>query len=478
MTERTLYWYDYETFGVDPRRDRAAQFAGMRTTESLEPIGQPLVLYCQPADDFLPSPEACLITHITPQLAQQRGVGEAEFIRRILEEFSRPGTCVAGYNNLRFDDELTRQLLYRNFHDPYEREWKNGNSRWDLIDMMRLCAATRPEGIEWPRNDEGNVSFRLDRLTQANAISHGNAHDALADVQATIAIASLVKTNQPRLYDYVYSLRSKPQVEAQLDTVSRKPVLHVSSRYPAGQGCLALVSPLCRHPTDSNGIVVCDLRMDPDQWTHLSAEAIQARVFTRQEDLPEDSPRIPLKVIHVNRCPVVAPATTLEPELARRYGVDLEAVQRHWHKLQGERELSAKLAKVFAQKNPVPETDPDFMIYSGGFFSESDRRLMALVRGSNAEQLSRLDIPFKDARLPEMLFRYRARNFPHTLNQEEQQHWHRFRRQRLADPQMRDSFEQSMESARKLCTTDADHQVLDNLQKYVTTLLAGVASQV
>jgi len=477
VSERTLYWYDYETFGVDPRRDRAAQFAGLRTNESLEPVGEPLVLYCQPADDFLPSPEACLITHITPQLAQKQGVTEAEFIRRIHEEFSRPGTCVVGYNNLRFDDELTRQLLYRNFYDPYEREWKNGNSRWDIIDMLRLCAATRPDGIEWPRNDDGHISFRLERLTQANGIAHANAHDALADVQASIAMAGLVKKHQPRLYDYVFNLRAKQQVEAQLDTVSRKPVLHVSSRYPAEQGSLALVSPLCRHPTDANGIIVCDLRMDPDEWMHLSAEAIQARVFTRHEDLPVGTSRIPLKVIHVNRCPIVAPATALEPELARRYGVDLEVVQANWRKLQGQRELAARLTKVFEQKNLPPETDPDFMIYSGGFFSESDRRLMTLVRGSSADQLSRLDIPFRDTRLPEMLFRYRARNFPHTLNQDEQQRWQQFRRNRLADPRSRDNFEQSMETARKLCAIDADHQVLDNLRHYVTTLLAGISSQ-
>ena len=191
MSANSIYWYDFETFGNNPRRDRASQFAGIRTDEDLNIIGDPLVMYCKPANDFLPNPMACLITGITPQLTLEKGIAEAEFTRRILEEFAQPGTCVAGYNSIRFDDEVTRQLLYRNFHDPYEREWKNGNSRWDIIDMVRLCAATRPEGIEWPKKEDGSNSFRLEELTKANGITHAEAHDALSDVLATIEFAQV-----------------------------------------------------------------------------------------------------------------------------------------------------------------------------------------------------------------------------------------------------------------------------------------------
>ncbi|MBT3197510.1 MAG: exodeoxyribonuclease I, partial [Gammaproteobacteria bacterium] len=205
MTTTTLLWHDYETFGADTRGDRPVQFAGIRTDLELNPIGEPLMVYCRPAADYLPQPEACLITGITPQEALQKGESENTFIQQVVEELGAPGSCGVGYNSLRFDDEITRNTLYRNLYDPYEREWKWGNSRWDIIDLLRLTRALRPEGIEWPLYEDGRPSMRLEHLTVANGIEHGMAHDALADVYATIAMARLVKQKQPRLYHYVFS---------------------------------------------------------------------------------------------------------------------------------------------------------------------------------------------------------------------------------------------------------------------------------
>jgi exodeoxyribonuclease-1 len=96
-----------------------------------------------------------MVTGITPQEAREKGVNEAEFARRIHDLFTVPNTCVVGYNNIRFDDEVTRNIFYRNFYDPYAWSWQNRNSRWDLLDIMRACYALRPEGINWPENDEG-----------------------------------------------------------------------------------------------------------------------------------------------------------------------------------------------------------------------------------------------------------------------------------------------------------------------------------
>jgi exodeoxyribonuclease-1 len=422
----SIYWHDYETFGADPRRDRPSQFAGVRTDEALNVIGQPLQLYCQPAPDFLPHPYSCLLTGITPDKALAEGVPEAEFTRRILAEFAQPQTCGAGYNSLRFDDEMTRQLLYRNFHDPYEREWKNGNSRWDIIDMTRLCCALRPEGIVWPRREDGAPSFRLEELTAANGIGHENAHDALSDVLATIALAKLIRDRQPRLYDYVYQLRDKTQVLAQLDVLSKKPVLHVSSMYSAAHGALALVAPLTRHPTDKNGIIVYDLRQDPAQWMHLSVEAIQRRLFTRQDALEEGELRIPLKVLHVNRCPVVAPASLLDGPTADRFGIDLAKARDYWQMLVDNPEAIMKVASAFDRAHAQqdgPAEDPDFMIYSGGFFGADDKRAMAQIHTAHPEELALWRQPFRDARLSEMLFRFRARNYPDRLTPDERQRW-------------------------------------------------------
>jgi len=466
MAAKSIYWYDFETFGSDPRRDRAAQFAGLRTDEDLNIIGEPLVIYCKPASDFLPSPEACLITGITPQLAMEKGENEVEFIRQIHKEFSQPDTCVAGYNSIRFDDELTRQLLYRNFYDPYEREWKGGNSRWDIIDMIRLCAAVRPEGINWPLDDKGFISFRLEKLTQANNISHAGAHDALADVLATIEMAKLVKLNQPRLYDYIYKLRAKSQVNVMLDIVNKKPVVHVSAMYPSSRGCLALVSPLCQHPDDKNGVIVYDLQEDPDNWISASPEEIRDRVYTRQEDLPESVRRIPLKTLHLNRCPVVAPMSILDDDKTSRFGIDKDACNRHWQILAREQDLPVKLRKPLERTGLASESDPDFMIYSGGFFSEGDRKLMGVIRESSPGQLAMLNLPFRDKRLAEMLFRYRARNFSETLDIDDQQRWESYRSQKLTSGNYRLEFDETIE---RLISVDIDEgktKILNSLVEY------------
>ncbi|MDP2140440.1 MAG: exodeoxyribonuclease I [Gammaproteobacteria bacterium] len=478
----TIYWHDYETFGADPRRDRASQFAGVRTDEQLNIVGDPLVMYCKPAPDMVPHPEACLITGITPQKALAEGVHEVEFIRRIHEEFARPLTCVAGYNSLRFDDEMTRQLLYRNFYDPYEREWKNGNSRWDIIDMVRLCCALRPEGINWPQKEDGSPSFRLEELTAANGISHADAHDALSDVLATIALAKLIKDRQPRLYEFVYQLRDKNKVQSQLDIISKKPVLHVSSMYPASRGSLALVAPLTRHPTDKNGVIVYDLRVDPTDWMNLSVEEIQRRLFTRQDDLEEGETRIPLKVLHINRCPVVVGSNLLDDSLARRYEIDLVKARQYWQMLVDNPQATASVASAFDRDfepaaGKVTPPDPDFMIYDGGFFGAADKKAMQQIRGSSPVELAEWRQSFTDRRLDEMLFRYRARNFPEFLTADERARWSTFCQQRLHRPQDErgagvslQELQNELSRLRELHPTEDKRRLLDELEAYALGL--------
>ena len=473
MNNSSIFWYDFETYGDNPRRDRASQFAGIRTDEALNIISEPLVMYCRPSDDFLPNPLACQITGITPQQAQAKGLNEAEFIKNINEELSKPETCVAGYNNIRFDDEMTRQLLYRNFFDPYEREWKNGNSRWDIIDMVRLCAATRPEGINWPKKEDGSNSFKLEQLTAANQIEHAGAHDALADVLATIELAKLVRKHQPKLFDYVYRLRHKQKVQTKINLDRRTPVLHVSATYPSRLGCLALVMPICVHPQNNNGIIVYDLREDPDNWMGLSSDEIHSRVYTSTDQLAKGVNRVPLSTVYVNRCPVVASPAVLEPNRASLYELDIEACREHWQLMQSTVGIGNKIRDVFKNEKFEQEADPDYMIYSNGFFSDNDRSLMQTVRATNPNDLGRLDLPFQDGRLHEMLFRYRARNYRKLLNQNELERWNCFRQQRLTDKNARQRYDRDMELAKEKIV-GGDEQVLSDLQRYVDELTINI----
>jgi len=432
----SYYWHDYETFGVDPQRDRPVQFAGFRTDLDFNPVGVPLVLYCRPARDVLPTPEACLVTGITPQQAWERGVPEAEFIAAISRELSQPGTCALGYNTLRFDDEVTRNVLYRNFYDPYEREWRNGNSRWDIIDMVRATAALRPEGIQWPKDEQGRPTFRLESLTAANGIEHRDAHDALADVCATIELAKLIRARHPRLYDFIQRHRGKQEAAKLLQLGTFMPLLHVSEKFPSERHCLAVIVALAPHPGNANGVVAFDLSFDPGPLLDLDADEIRFRLYTPARELPAGIERIPLKTVHLNRSPVLAPMSVLRIEDRERLGIDVDRCLLHLEKIKRASGIESKVRNVF-EAQPAEQqnaADPDFMIYRGGFFGDADRRRMAEIRALSPAQLARRHFDFDDPRLPEMLFRYRARNWPDTLDQEEARRWERFRHERLAQP--------------------------------------------
>lgn len=470
MAEKELYWHDYETFGTDPQRDRPAQFAGVRTDEDLQEIDEPLVVYLKPSEDTLPHPDACLITGITPQLAEARGLCEAEFIRLIHQQIARANTCTLGYNTLRFDDEVTRNCFYRNFYDPYAREWQNGNSRWDLIDVVRAARALRPDGIDWPINEQGVPSFRLDQLTVANGIAHQSAHDALSDVYATIAFAKLLRQVQPRLFQFLWQNRLKSSALGLLKLGSYEPVVHVSGRYPAAKSCLAVVVPLSFHPVNGNGIIVYDLSADPEPLLELSPEEIRRRLFTATQDLPEGISRIPLKTVHINKCPVLAPLSVIRPADAERLELDLGACFIHLDKIKSATGLSTKLTAVFNEKRDFPlESDPDLSIYSGGFFCDADKKIMTCLRMLPPDQLAGTRFKFTDSRLPEMLFRYRARNYPESLNDEENARWKDFCMRRLTgrEPGASITFGDYFKRLQELKSEEqTDKEIIKSLERY------------
>ncbi len=474
MTQ-TLYWHDYETFGLDPRRDRPAQFAGVRTDYDLNIIEAPLAIYCKLADDYLPQPESCLVTGITPQIAAAKGLPEAEFISLIHRQISRPGTCTLGYNSIRFDDEVTRNVLYRNFFDPYAREWKNGNSRWDIIDLVRAARALRPEGIEWPVYEDGRPCFRLEELTAANGLQHDSAHDALSDVRATIEFAKLLKKAQPKLYQFVFEHRVKSQVLSLLKVGSRTPVLHVSGMYPSEKGCIAVVLPLGGHPTNNNGMLVYDLSIDPEPLLSLPAEEIHRRIFTATEDLPEDVQRIPIKTVHINKCPLIAPLSVLRDRDAERLQIDPDEWRANLDKIKRSKGLSEKLSGVFGVGAFADQNDPDLMIYSGGFFNDADKAAVEMVQNTTADQLSSLQLHFRDKRLPEMLFRYRGRNFPETLTIDERQRWRTFCQDRITNKQnpasaiVIEDYLAKIADLRK--STEGNSALLADLEQYAHDLL-------
>lgn len=422
--EKTFYWFDYETFGISPAWDKPAQFAGQRTTLDLQPVGEPIILYCTPPEDYLPNPHACRVTQMQPDDIAKRGTNEKEFIASVVAELGHPGTCSIGYNSIRFDDEFTRHTLFRNFHDPYEYEWKEGNSRWDLLDVVRLARALRPEGINWPTLDDGTPTNKLELLSVANNIEHAHAHDALSDVEATIGMAQLLKQQQPRLFDYAMTHRDKKSIAAILNYQQRKPCIHVSGMISGAFGHSSIVMPLAKHPVNQNGVIVLDLRTDPTELFELTATQIAARVFVSNNDLGDEE-RIHLRTIAINKCPVLVPLQTMRAEDAERLNIDLNKQLKHADILAKHctNEFVDKLQQAMTQTWESTSVDVEGSLYSGTFFSQADKQRFAKIQRSPASKLSDMAGLFDDPRATEMLFRYRARNFPATLNEEERADW-------------------------------------------------------
>ncbi len=427
----SFLWYDLETFGRDPRCSRIAQFAAVRTDDDLRETEAPISLFCKPADDLLPSPMATAITGITPQRALAEGLVEAEFFARVHEAMALPGTCSVGYNSLRFDDEFIRFGLYRNFFDAYEREWRNGNSRWDLLDVLRLARALRPEGLEWPLRDDGHASFRLEDLAKANGVREGMAHEALSDVRALIALARRLKDAQPRFWDHVLKLRDKKAVRAQCDLVAHTPLLHVSGRSPAERRHAALVAPIAVHPTIGTRVIAFDLGADPTAFAGLDDEALMARLYTPRAELPEGVERLPLKEIHTNRCPALLALAHVRPAELAVLGLDAALAVERAGWLAANPGFIARCTALFAKARDYGPADADGDLY-GGFIGDADRALFPRIRTAAPATLPRFAEQLRDERLKTLLFRYQARNWPESLDAAQHSAWDDYRRQRFS----------------------------------------------
>ncbi len=432
----TLLWHDYETWGLNPRIDRAAQFAAIRTDTELNIIGEPIELFCKPSRDFIPHPESIMITRLNPHEVERKGLPEAEFFAAINQAMAVPETCSVGYNNIRFDDEVSRFGFYRNFIDPYAREWQNGNSRWDLVDLVRMTYALRPEGIVWPEREPGIPSFRLDQLSIANGIAHANAHDALSDVHATIGLARAIRKAQPKLFDYYFGFRAKATAASMMNLISKDTLLHISGMYPSSIGCIAPIMPLATHPKNKNEYIVFDLRQDPERLINDAAEDISKSLFTPKNELPEGVERIALKGVHINKSPALAPINTLTDTQAQKWGIDWNEVDKNRKKLLKVCGLGVgiekKVVQIYAAGHPNTISDADSALYEG-FVDNADRKTCNQVLNSSTEEKFAHTPGFQDKRLQTLYPRYLARNWPELLNEEQAATWEDFCKARLLD---------------------------------------------
>ena len=408
---KTFFFYDLETSGLLPREDRIMQFAGQRTTMELEPIGEPVNILVKMTDDALPSPLAINVTKITPQQTLMDGISEAEFCKYVTEEIFTPETCAVGYNTVRFDDEFMRAVFWRNFYDPYEFEWKDGRSRWDILDVVRLTRALRPEGIEWPFREDGVPTNRLELITKLNGVSHEHAHDALSDVYATIAVAKLIRDKQPDLFNYLYNIRGKNDVKKLVNLENPKPFVYASGRYANEFNKTTVAFPLT---SSRNGnILVYDSRYNFDE-------------------IDVDSCYPAVKELCFNKCPAVAPLGVLDKNDGwAKIGLTPEMVQENLKTLLKHPEFAEQMRAQYENRPEFPKAEePEGAIYEG-FLNEVDRVKVSAVRNAEPNKLADFHPDFVDERLPELLLHYKGRNYPETLSETEAEQYEKYRTERL-----------------------------------------------
>lgn len=464
MDEKTFFFYDLETSGLSPRDDRIMQFAGIRTNLDLEPVGEPVNLLVQLPEDTLPSPDALMVTKITPQQTRMDGLSEPEFCKYVYEEIFTPGTIAVGYNSVRFDDEFMRFCFWRNFYEPYEWQWKDGRSRWDLLDVVRMTRALRPEGIEWPfqplkrmnretgvreevLGDDGSPIMvptnRLELITKLNGIEHAHAHDALSDVEALISVTRLIREKQPKLYKYLLAMRDKKRVAALVNLDKPEPFVYSCGEYPSEFGKTSVAIPICagRRP---GSILVYDLRYDVEELERKDASsepvrrtartgASEPRGGGRERSVSREATFFPIvKELALNKCPAVAPLGVLDVDDGwSRIGLSREAVEANLAKLRAHPEFVKRVSDAAAEQPDFDEpVDVEATLYDG-FLSDSDRTRVEAVRNTEPKKLAGFSPGFSDKRLAELLVHYKGRNFPDSLSDAEVAKYAKYRIARL-----------------------------------------------
>ncbi len=474
---KTFYWYDYETFGLSPKVQRIAQFAGIRTDENLNILDEHM-FYCKPTHDSLPAPEACAVTGITPQLCEEKGYVEHDFIKKIHAEFSTPETCIVGYNSIAFDDEYTRHTLFRNFLDPYSWHWQNGNSRWDILNVARFCYAHKEsESLNWVKNEKNRPIFKLDNLAPANNIEHSNAHDAMADVRATIGIASIIKKTQPRFFEYALSLRNKKEVEKLVKLFH--PMLLTSSNFGYKSSFTRLVTTICYHPDYSDRAIVFNLSQDPEMLLELDVDELKKLTFTRKSDLPKGLDRLELNELVFNKSPmfVCSPnqdSFNLSPSLIDKFQIDMENCLKNLSFIhQNKSKIEQKVQLVYKQASERQQSpDVDQSLYDG-FVSNHDRAICNEIQNLTSANLVGYTPQFQDKRLSKLFLNFKARNYPESLNEYEQEEWFEIVQSRIQNGVNGflsiDSFERSLNNLKE---TDPNRTKLwKDLEDYANSFI-------
>lgn len=500
----TFLFMDYETFNRNPKGGRASQFASLRTDYFLNiDADSAQNIFCEQTIDNIPSPQAALITKITPQKiikiktgAIQLSTSSYSFIPQVYNEYwftyhinkemSKNHTCTLGYNSYKFDDEFTRNLLYRNLFDPYEREWKNYNSRFDVYYLVIATFVLKPHLLNFPNAIDKTSkeplfhsktglplpSFRLEELSVANGIHHINAHDAFSDVEATIGIMKKIKDGDETFFSEMFSFRKKSNVDIWLSNNKKQPFIHISQYYGKENYSLGVLFQIM---TFNQEVLCLNIALDVTPLILLEGEDLKNHLFPNKDN-GISSPKNIVKFRH-NQCPILANIKEYW-HIFENLQIDTSTFRKNLDLIKNNIELlKIKLHPLyFKEFAPAdPNTDSDLGIYNGFFSPDEVKQAKEVHIQIKENKFASFDYSEYSPRLKEMIFKIKARNFPFTLSPDEQNKWLLYSRNRVLDSNIGaeltlDQYYQEVEELNKSELSKEDKRVLNDIEEFVSQI--------
>jgi exodeoxyribonuclease I len=409
-------FFDLETTGISPAFDHPLQFAAILTDAEFREIER-VDLRCRLAPHLIPSPQALAVTGVRPhQLLDPVLPSLFEFAQELTSLVSRWSPAIwTGFNSIRFDEEMLRQMFYQNLQAEIFATQLNGNTRFDIMTAVFAAFHRHPDLFNWPVDETGKVRFKLDRLAPLNGFEGHNAHDALGDVEATIHIARLIAQRAPSLWVELLASRDKAHVQARLEQFAP---LELVGRFGGGppQGIIGCLCGSARQNPNQAFFFDVDAA-DPGDLIRATAEDLSAAI--------EAQPSL-IRFIAVNKVPLLLDPGSVTDEQRRRVRLIAEAP-----------EFRERVAAAMATRKvhtPAPELPPVEKQIFSGFYSWSDKALLKEFQSADWRRRQEIVASFEDARLRQLGRRLVAFYAPMLLSLEERRQFFVWRAERWHAP--------------------------------------------
>ena len=382
-------FYDFETTGRSGTWDQIIQVGAVLVNSEFQELDR-FEAKCSLRPGLVPEPGALLVNKTTPDMLRKTNLSHYGLVEQMLQTFKKwtPALFI-GYNSIGFDEEFLRKTLFKTLNDPYLTQF-DGNKRGDILGLIRTAHLYYPDCIKTPTSDKGNAVFKLDQLAPMNGIEHGNAHDAIGDVLATIGIAKIIADKAPAVWKSSLMTTSKVEV----NTIVQNEKLFCFNEYFYGKARPYVVTFLCFHPK-YNWPQCFDLKEDPQTYFTMNMEDLKLAM--------KKSPKI-IRSVKNNKHPVI-----MNPKFGENFDgykqLGMKKLMERAEMLHGTEEFKKKVSRILeeeAQEKDDLDSQLDIQaeesIYSGGFASDQDKSTMKEFHQAEWKDKLIVADKFKDSR--------------------------------------------------------------------------------